>query len=308
MTIGGGHHLRSSRFAGDEVLEACYNNERVLQRGDSGSAVKKVQEALIILGIPVPRVGASGVFGDETDLAVRSYQEARGLEVDGVIGPETIGSLDAEFHAVLTEPSVSPATEPYVSDIPSPLVPESPGRSPRMSPVSPPKEPKIPPLKAPKVPPVKKTSGKIPQPSVPPVAETPIIETQAAPLEQAPHLVSRPVTAPATAPAMMIDSQGLKLHSAGTWEGNTSFEVEAGKSIHFEVTNSNTIESNIQIKANTGEVAKSVLPSKTAVDLEFSMADKEPFNWRFYIEIDNQKALIDWKLYSNWVPGYSENP
>lgn len=86
MTIGDGHDLRSPRFAGDEVLEACYDNERVLQRGDSGSAVRKVQEALIFLGIPVPETGASGNFDEETELAVRSYQEARGLRVDGIVG------------------------------------------------------------------------------------------------------------------------------------------------------------------------------------------------------------------------------
>ena len=88
MTIGDGHDLKSPRFAGDEVLEACYDNERFLQRGDSGSAVEKVQQALIFLGFPVPEVGANGIFGDETELAVRSYQEARGLKVDGVIGPD----------------------------------------------------------------------------------------------------------------------------------------------------------------------------------------------------------------------------
>jgi hypothetical protein len=37
MTIGEGHDLKSSRFAGNEVLEACYDNERSLSKGDSGS-------------------------------------------------------------------------------------------------------------------------------------------------------------------------------------------------------------------------------------------------------------------------------
>ena len=54
MTIGDGHDLKSPRFAGDEALEACYDNERILKRGDSGPAVKKVQQALIFLGIPIP--------------------------------------------------------------------------------------------------------------------------------------------------------------------------------------------------------------------------------------------------------------
>src|SRR5664279_1427968 len=98
MIIGDGHDLKSQRFAGDEVLEACYDNERILERGDRGPAVEKIQRALMFLGVPVPNVGANGIFGDETDLAVRSYQEARGVKVDGVVGPETIGSLDEEFY------------------------------------------------------------------------------------------------------------------------------------------------------------------------------------------------------------------
>lgn len=308
MTIGDGHDLKSSRFAGDEVLEACYDKERVLRRGDSGSAVKKVQEALIILGIPVPEVGASGIFGDETELAVRSYQEARGLKVDGVIGPETIGTLDEEFHTgPATEHRISYSTEPYVSDVPSPLVPESPVRSPKMPPVSAP-ETKVPPVKTPRAPEVERPAVKIPQPPVAPVAEVSVLTTQVVPPEQALPPVSRSTaTSPATVQRLRTDDQGRKFHSAGTWKENKSFEVEAGKSVHFEVTNSSRVESNIRIKANTGEVAEFVIPSQSTVDIEFSMAIKEPFIWRFYIETDSKKSFIDWNLYSTWVPGSEEN-
>lgn len=97
MTIGDGHDLQSSRFAGDEILEACYDGERFLRRGDKGPAVEKIQQALMDAGLSLPRFGADGDFGDETELAVRSYQEARGLSVDGVVGPATIGSLDSEL-------------------------------------------------------------------------------------------------------------------------------------------------------------------------------------------------------------------
>ncbi len=51
MTIGDGHDLKSQRFAGDEVLEACYDNERVLRRGDSGPAVEKIQRGSDIFGL-----------------------------------------------------------------------------------------------------------------------------------------------------------------------------------------------------------------------------------------------------------------
>lgn len=46
MTIGDGHGLKSSRFSGDEVLEACYDNERFLRKGDNGPAVQKIQQAM----------------------------------------------------------------------------------------------------------------------------------------------------------------------------------------------------------------------------------------------------------------------
>jgi hypothetical protein len=306
MTIGDGHDLKSSRFAGDDVLEACYDNERSLRKGDSGPAVQKVQKALIFLGFPVPGVGANGTFGDETVLAVLSYQEARGLKVDGIVGSETIGSLDEEFHAgPSSEHLVSPSTEPRVSDVPSPLVPQSPVRSPRMPPVSPP-EPGVPKVKAPRAPQVERPSVKIPQPPAPPVAEVPILTTQAVPPDQVPRSVSRPATSSITKPLLTIDSQGRKFHSAGTWSGSSSsFEAETGKSVRLEVSNLNVKESSITIKTNTGEAKESVLLPDTLVDFEFS-AIEEPFIWRFYVETDSNDSLIEWKLYSNWVPGKSK--
>lgn len=306
MTIGDGHDLRSPKFAGDEVLEACYDNERVIQRGDSGSAVMKIQEALIVLGIPVPGTGANGTFGGETELAVRSYQEARGLKVDGVVGSVTIGSLDAEFFTGIPEPSTLPTTEPQVSEIPTPLFPESPVRSPRASPVGPVRAPDVQPVSAPKAPRVEAPAVKIPQPPTTPVAEPPILTTQAVPLEQTPARVTRPITPPLTRLPNTVDSKGRKFHTAGTLSGdNYSFEAEAGKSVRLELNNLNVKESSVMVKTNTGEAKESVLLSDTLVNFEFS-AVEEPFIWRFYIETDSEDSLIEWKLYSNWVPGESE--
>ncbi|AYK15618.1 MAG: peptidoglycan-binding protein [Methanosarcina flavescens] len=304
MTIGDGHDLRSPRFAGDEVLEACYDNERVLQRGDSGSAVRKVQQALIFLGIPVPETGASGTFDEETELAVRSYQEARGLRVDGIVGPETIGSLDEEF--VTGTPEALPSTEPKVSDVPSPLFPESPVRTPRASPVGPAKAPEVPPVEAPKAPRVSAPAVKIPQPPEVPVAEPPLMATQAVPIDQPQVRVTKPITPPVTQLPHTVDSQGRKFLTAGTWRGsNYSFGAEAGKSIRLELRNLKTNESSVRIKTSTGEYRESVLLPDTLMNLEFS-AVSEPIIWRFYIETDREDSLIEWKLYSNWVPGKPE--
>jgi Domain of unknown function (DUF4157)/Putative peptidoglycan binding domain len=106
-TIGDGHDLTSARFAGDSVLEACFDNERTLRVGSRGEAVEKIQQALIDAGFPLPRFGADGDFGSETQTALQSFQGANGLEADGVLGPSTMGSLDVQF---ATEP-IPPAPQ-----------------------------------------------------------------------------------------------------------------------------------------------------------------------------------------------------
>jgi Meckel syndrome type 1 protein len=56
-----------------------------LQLGSQGELVAHVQRAL--------GVTADGVFGPQTDAAVRAYQARAGLQVDGVVGLATWGSL-----------------------------------------------------------------------------------------------------------------------------------------------------------------------------------------------------------------------
>ncbi|RFU84573.1 amidase [Streptomyces triticagri] len=64
-----------------------------VSKGSSGDAVKRVQRALTAaLG---SAVGIDGEFGDRTDTAVRSYQESRGLTVDGAVGDATWEALQA---------------------------------------------------------------------------------------------------------------------------------------------------------------------------------------------------------------------
>ena len=108
-TIGDGHDLQSPRFAGDVVLEGCFDNERLLQFGSRGPAVEKLQQALVDAGFPLPVFGVDGIFESETQGAVRDYQRAHGLGVDGIVGPITMGELDAQFSA---GPSPGPAPAP----------------------------------------------------------------------------------------------------------------------------------------------------------------------------------------------------
>lgn len=309
MTIGDGHDLKSSRFAGDEVLEACYDKERFLSKGDSGAAVAKVQEALIALGFPIPEVGANGIFGIETDLAVRSYQEARGLTVDGIIGSTTIGSLDEEFLTVPPEPLGPPLSEPKVSDVPTPLTPESPVAPPRASPVSAPNVPEVPEVEVPRAPRVGVPRAPMVEHPTAPVVEPVeplILTTQTVPRDQELERVTRSITPPITRLPNTVDSQGRKFHTAGTLRGSRAFEAEAGNSIRLELNNLNVKESTVRVKTNSGETREAVLLPNKLVDLEFSMMGQEAYIWKIYIETDDDDSLIEWKLYSNWVPGEAE--
>jgi len=62
-----------------------------MRRGARGDNVRALQDQLRAAGFDP---GASdGVFGPKTDKAVRDFQAARGLQVDGIAGPQTMGSL-----------------------------------------------------------------------------------------------------------------------------------------------------------------------------------------------------------------------
>ena len=81
---GQGQAYRST-FGG--AVETKVNVElSVLRKGATGEQVKTLQRLLIALGYDLGKYGADGDFGDATDKAVRAFQKARGLSVDGVVG------------------------------------------------------------------------------------------------------------------------------------------------------------------------------------------------------------------------------
>ncbi|MGN6371615.1 MAG: NlpC/P60 family protein [Solirubrobacteraceae bacterium] len=61
------------------------SHQLLLQNGSEGQQVRRLQQAL---GVVV-----DGIFGAETEAAVRSYQTSRGLAVDGVVGAQTSAAL-----------------------------------------------------------------------------------------------------------------------------------------------------------------------------------------------------------------------
>lgn len=66
---------------------------RLLKRGMTGADVKAMQELLMQLGYALPKYGADGFFGTETEAAVKAFQKAEELEVDGKYGDQTHAAL-----------------------------------------------------------------------------------------------------------------------------------------------------------------------------------------------------------------------
>lgn len=66
---------------------------RYLKKGTKGEDVRALQILLIGRGFSCGPDGADGDFGTNTDKAVRNYQKAMGLVVDGSVGSATMSSL-----------------------------------------------------------------------------------------------------------------------------------------------------------------------------------------------------------------------
>jgi len=72
---------------------------RTLSPGDRGKEVSDVQKRLHALGFELGREGVDGYFGPRTQAALRSFQQARGLLVDGILGANTWRELvEAGYH------------------------------------------------------------------------------------------------------------------------------------------------------------------------------------------------------------------
>lgn len=85
-------------YTGEEVVEnnpsESYTNKPLVYKGNTGETVKYIQNKLIIKGYFVGRTGADGIFGFQTEKAVRQFQIDNSLSADGIIGSLTWEKLE----------------------------------------------------------------------------------------------------------------------------------------------------------------------------------------------------------------------
>ena len=72
------------------VTQPQTGNTDLLRKGDKGDDVKLLQHRLNILG---SQLAEDGIWGVQTDSAVRGYQYRAGLTVDGIVGAKTKAAL-----------------------------------------------------------------------------------------------------------------------------------------------------------------------------------------------------------------------
>ncbi len=118
-----GNNLKVDGLAGNQTLTVLYglgeksNNtmpgtKDTLVFGSSGSAVLSMQKALTNIGFSTR--GIDGKFGNNTLSAVRAFQSANGLSVDGKAGTVTLAKLYALEENAGKDGSAPAPTEPSV--------------------------------------------------------------------------------------------------------------------------------------------------------------------------------------------------
>lgn len=72
-------------IAGKNTLAGC----PTVRKGAKGGITRWIQRRLMNFGYSLPKYGADGSFGAETESAVKAFQRDNGLSVDGVVGKNT---------------------------------------------------------------------------------------------------------------------------------------------------------------------------------------------------------------------------
>jgi len=84
---------------------------QMIRRGSRGEDVLYVQDLLQALGYDIGASGADGIFGKDTEKAVKAFQTSCGLTADGIVGQMTYAALEKAAE------DLSPAVRTYTVTI-----------------------------------------------------------------------------------------------------------------------------------------------------------------------------------------------
>lgn len=78
---------------------------------DKAAAIREIQRFILLISdrseYKIPRVSIDGIYGEQTENAVRSFQELSGYEATGRVDNKTFDSLYSLYSAILAEEEIS---------------------------------------------------------------------------------------------------------------------------------------------------------------------------------------------------------
>ena len=74
-----------------EIDNEVLKSKATYRKGDKGKTVKEIQENLSKLGY---KIGIDGVFGSETENAIKQFQKIANIRVDGIVGNDTLNQIE----------------------------------------------------------------------------------------------------------------------------------------------------------------------------------------------------------------------
>lgn len=102
--------LRSRLLSQSPTLTRASTSGPSVRRGERGEAIQRLQLSLLSLGMRLPRStgdqsrAPDGIFGAETEAAVRQFQTRNRLVVDGIVGKQTLAALDGQLPHPASQP------------------------------------------------------------------------------------------------------------------------------------------------------------------------------------------------------------
>ena len=105
--------LRDPALKGDPTPDKVAAGQDKLAPGARGPAVRRVQQSLQKRGVPLPKYGADGAYGDETKSAVEKFQRSVKLPPTGVVDDKTLAALEQPRVKMADSKAAAKATPNY---------------------------------------------------------------------------------------------------------------------------------------------------------------------------------------------------